>query len=70
MSCGKSDINKHDIFRIFVIENIVKTVFFQRFLGYVICKWSHFNDQHTTLTLIYFRSVGHLECSHFNVYSK
>ena len=63
MSCDDSDKNKHDIFRLTQFKrdklcdkNIAKTVFFRRFLGYVICQWSYFNAPLTSLTLIFFQS--------------
>ena len=41
----------------FAIENIAKTVFFGRFLGYLIGQWSHVNAPHTNLTMNFLKSV-------------
>ena len=41
----------------FAIENIAKSVFFGRFLGYLIGQWSHVNAPHTNLTMNFLESV-------------
>ena len=55
----------------FTIENNVKTVFFRRFLGYLIHQWSNSNAPHTHFTVIFlksffFMSVVHLWHSPFD----
>ena len=41
----------------FTLENKAKTVFFRRFLGYVIYQWSNSNAPHTHFTVIFLKSI-------------
>jgi len=59
MSCDDSLKNKHDLLNVVKFYDIkkVKTVFFRRFLGYVIYQWSNYNAPHTHCTVIFLKSI-------------